>query len=343
MKVPTARVDAFARSPDPSILAVLVYGADEGMVRERGLSLVKSAVEDPGDPFRVALLSGAELKKDPARLADEASALSMTGGRRVVRVQEAGDEIAELLGGYLKAPQGDALMVFEAGDLPSRSKLRKVFEGAERAAALACYRDEGAALAGMIRATLGEQGLETSPDALTYLTANLGGDRQLTRRELEKLALYMGPDAKRVELEDAETCVGDSSLLVFEDLAHAVAEGDLAGLERRLSRSTQEGGSPVALLRIIARHFQRLHLVAGHQARGEPLGDAIKRLRPPVFWKTRERFERQCRSWSAPRLAVALEALMTAEAACKETGAPADLIAARCLWSLAANARRGRG
>ncbi|MEM7223036.1 MAG: DNA polymerase III subunit delta [Pseudomonadota bacterium] len=342
MKVPAARVEAFAKAPDPAVQAVLVYGADEGMVRERGLALVKSAVEDPGDPFRVALLAGPELKKDPARLADEAAALSLTGGRRVVRVQEAGDDLAELVGAFLKAPQGDALLVFEAGDLPARSKMRKLFEGTDKAAALACYRDEGAALAGVIRAALAEAGLEASPDALAYLAANLGGDRQLTRRELEKLALYMGPDAKRIELEDAETCVGDSSLLAFDDLANAVAEGDLDGLERRLARSFQEGGNPVALLRAIARHFQRLHLVAGHRDQGLALGEATKRLRPPLFWKQREPFERQCRTWSASRLAAALESLLAAEAACKQTGQPAELIAARCLWSLAANARRGQ-
>ena len=54
---------------------------------------------------------------DPARLADEAAALSMLGGRRVVRVRNAGNGLGKLFEAFLESPIGDALVVVEAGDL----------------------------------------------------------------------------------------------------------------------------------------------------------------------------------------------------------------------------------
>src|SRR5690606_31524089 len=110
--------------------------------------------EDLADPFRVADLAGDTVADDPARLADEAAAMAMTGGRRVVRVRDAGNDTAPAFQSFLDHPMGDALIVAEAGELDGRSALRKLFEKAENAAALACYRDEGRDLAAVIRETL---------------------------------------------------------------------------------------------------------------------------------------------------------------------------------------------
>ncbi|MDH3792459.1 MAG: DNA polymerase III subunit delta, partial [Rhodospirillales bacterium] len=155
---------------------------------------------------------------------------------------------------------------------------------------------------------------------------------------MEKLILYKGGSGGAVDLDEAVACVGDSAALTLDDLALAVAGGDLAGLERTLLRSLEAGSSPVAVLRAVARHFQRLHIAAGSIATGLSPGDAVRRLRPPVFWKMADRFTAQCTAWSPRPLARALDRLLQAEATCKETGAPAEVITARALLEIAANA-----
>ena len=56
MKVSAGRVDGFIAQPDPAVRAVLIYGPDSGLIRERSLTLSRSIVEDLNDPFRVAEL-----------------------------------------------------------------------------------------------------------------------------------------------------------------------------------------------------------------------------------------------------------------------------------------------
>src|SRR6516165_4076207 len=123
MKLAGSRIAAFLQRPDPDIRAVLIYGPDEGLVRERAAMIARTVCADLSDPFRISDLSAATLAADPARLADEAAQLSLIGGRRVVRVYGAGDTLAKLFGEFLKTVSGDALTVVEAGDLPSRSTL----------------------------------------------------------------------------------------------------------------------------------------------------------------------------------------------------------------------------
>lgn len=346
MKITPRDADAFVKTPDPAACAILVYGPDSGLVRERVETLVKGAAEELADPFRVADITAKELLDDPARLADEAASLSLTGGRRAVRLRQADDSLAPLLKGFLAArgasapgdAPGDALIVVEAGDLPARSALRKAFESAKAGAALACYRDDERSLGTVIRETLRELGHEATPDALAYLSAHLGGDRQLSRRELEKLALYKGGEPGPIELADAQACVGDSAALSADDLAFAVGGGAAAEAERALARSLQEGVQPVAALRAVSRHFQRLHLVVGLVESGLALDQASKRLRPPLFWKVAPAFRAQAAAWSPAALARALGRLLDAEADCKRSGAPESTICARALLEIAVNA-----
>jgi len=340
VKIAAKDIDAFIKRPaGPALRAVLVYGPDRGLVAERAATLARGVVEDLQDPFRVVQTTGAQLVADPARLADEASALSLTGGRRVFWLREAGDGLAALFKEFLANPPGEALVLLEAGDLPARSSLRKAFEAAgPGAAALPCYRDETRDLTGLVREMVAAEGLSISRDALQALALFLGGDRQLTRREVEKLILYKGAavEGGEIDMADLRAVVGDVSAYALEDIAFAVGAGDMAGLERLLARAFAEGLQPVSVLRQVARHFERLMLAGAHIAAGLADQAALAKLRPPVFWKQRGAFAAQARAWRPAALKSALARLIAAEADCKTTGLPAETMAARALLGLAA-------
>src|SRR5207253_8066701 len=118
MKVAAGQVEGLLRRPDPQIRAVLLFGPDAGQVRERADTLARAICPDLRDPFRVAELTQAVLAADPARLADEAAQISLMGGRRVIRLRDAGDAAAPLFTRFLPDSIGDGLVVAEAGDLP---------------------------------------------------------------------------------------------------------------------------------------------------------------------------------------------------------------------------------
>ena len=337
MKLAGRQIAAFLRdAPPPELLAVLLYGPDEGLVRERARLLAGKVVEDIGDPFRVATLTGPDLKADPALLADEAAAISLTGGKRLVRLRAASDDCATALEGVLDGPAADALIVVEAGDLPPRSRLRKLAESHGRAAALPCYADDDDAVSRLVEHAVRSIGARIDPDALAFASDHLGNDRMTTRMEAEKLALYAG-DGGTITLEDAVACIGDSAVLSLDDIAFAVGAGDLAGLSGALDRAAAETTAPVSILRAVGRHFQRLDaaqtLIAA--GRADDIRTAMTRLRPPVFFRRRDAFGRQIRRWPQSRILAAIARLNRAEIDCKTTGLPDRAIAERALVELA--------
>lgn len=340
MKIANRAVEGFVKKPDPAMAAVLVYGPDHGLVGERVEALIRTVVEDPADPFRVIELGGEALTAEPGRLGDAAATLPFGGGRAVVRVRGATNAHAGAFSDFLGDVRGDALVVANAGELKAGSALRRLFEGAKNAAAVACYADEGAQLARIIAETLRGHGLSATPEAEAYLCAMLGNDRAVTRNEIGKLALYMGGGGA-VDIGDVMACVNDSGTTSLDAVCFAATSGDQAALEQALQRTFREGVHPVAVLRAAARHLLRLHQVSGLIAAGRGVDQAVKSLRPPPFFKLADHLRLQAPRWPPPRLGGALDIVTNAELECKTTGLPAEAVCGRALMRIAQAARHG--
>jgi DNA polymerase-3 subunit delta len=321
MKLASQQVGAFLRDPGPCRV-VLLYGEDVGMIRDRAEALVRAVAGSLDDPFLVAELS----RDEAARLADEAASLSLTGGRRVVRLRDTTDAAAGAVTALLKGP-APALVVLEAPGMPTRSRLRTLLEAAPDGAAIGCYPEEGRALEATIRSVLGELGVRIDGEAMAWLAAQLGADRAATRQEVEKLALYVGAGGN-VDLAAAIACVGDIAGLSLDDALFAATEGDVPMADRALELAIAEGATPVGMLRAGLMHLQRLHRVRLAVDEGLSPSEAARAARPPVFFRRIGAFSKALGLWSSDALTAAIAGLADAERACKRTGAP-DLVLSR--------------
>ena len=345
-KLAGAALDRELGAKTSGFRAYLLYGPDLGLVQERAAALAQRVVADLNDPFNVTVFSEKDILDDPVRVSDEFAAQSMLGGRRVVRIREAGDKLGKILADRLPTDDESALLVVEAGELTPRSSLRKLFESTEGAAAIGCYADEGAALVKVIDSSLAAAGLTVSSDARALLCGMLGADRRATRSELGKLVDYMGADAGHVEIDDVLAVIADDGSQAIDALAYAALAGDPAQALDQFSRLQAEGTATVALLRSLARIVGRAMTVADRAAQGMSHEDAIKSLRPPVFFKDQGRFRAVVRRHSLASLRRVQHLVWTTEKLVKSTGYPDDLIGGQLILRIAAGsqamgARRG--
>ena len=335
MKLDARRLPAFLKDPG-SCRVVLLHGEDAGLIRDRADTLVRLVAGGLDDPFLVADLT----RETADRLGEEAASMSLTGGRRVVRVRDVTDTATDRVKAVLAANTA-ALVILEAPGLASRSRLKTLLEAATDGAAIACYPEEGRDLEQTIRTTLAELNVTADNEALSWLSGQLGADRASTRREIEKLALYAGPGG-RVDLDAAMACVGDLAGLSLDDALFAATEGDVATADRALEVAMAEGAAPVGVLRA-AMHLQRLHRVRLQMDEtGASAGDAARTARPPVFFKRSAAFSRALTLWPSAALTGALAFLSEAERACKRTGAPDDTLSRNAVLTLARRAAGGR-
>ncbi len=338
MKLAFRDIEPFVKNPDPEARVILIYGPDSGLMKERAKTIGQSVVADINDPFNAVTLSTDILNDDAARLNDEASAISMMGGRRLIRVEDAADKLSVMIKEYLENPNDNAVIILEAGELGPRSSLRKLCESAKNAAALPCYVEDERDIGRLIRETLQAESIAIEPDAVAWLAANISGNRQKARSELEKLAIYKGQsDPTPITLIDAKAACGESGATALDDLTYAVAGHIPEKAMRSLAQLQQEGVVFMVILRSLQNHFRRLHLTKCRIKSGEDPARALKMLQPPIFFKQEAAFKGQLQRWSIGGLETALERLNDLEAQCKQTGAPVETLCAQAILSISAN------
>jgi DNA polymerase-3 subunit delta len=337
MKLTWKQIDPFLKKPDPAARVVLVYGPDDGLMRERLKTIGKTVVDDLEDPFNAVTIPAEILAEDPARLFDEANALSMMGGARLIKITNGADKLTPLIKDYLENPSAENLVIIEGGDLGARSSLRLACEKAKNAAALPCYVEDERGMTNLIRESLSNVNLRIDHDALQYFAANIMGDRARARGEIDKLITYMGDknDGRTsVSLEDVQASCGDMGTATLDELIYAVAGANAKAAMAAYNRLIGEGVAEIVILRTLQNHFRRLHYTHALMNNGQSMDQAVKSLQPPIFFKFEQPFKAQIPKWRGKKLDIVMGKLADLEAQTKMTGTPVQTLCAQAILSL---------
>jgi DNA polymerase-3 subunit delta len=332
-------IDSFLARPDSGRPIILLYGPDAGLVRERADALLASAVDDPNDPFSLVRLDGDELSAEPSRLVDEALTVPLFGGRRAIRVRAGSRSFASGVDTLAEMPLKDCRIVIEAGELRPESPLRKACERAKTAVAIGCYPDGERDLARLIDDELRTANLRIAPDARASLMALLGGDRQASRNELRKLALFAHGEGE-VTLDHVMAVVADASELKLDPIVDGAFAGKPELVESEFAKAMVAGTYPGVIISAAQRQAAWLHKSALAMAEGAPLSTLLDGGFPRLHFSRKAAVETALRNFNAARLLAIIDQLATAALDMRKLPTLAAVIAQRTLLSVAVNAKR---
>ncbi len=338
MKVNKAQLDQALRAPAATRF-FLFHGPDEAGSRTLARALGKAV----GAEAERVDLSGSDLRGDPARLADEAAAISLFGGARYVMVEPAGDESLAAVEALMGAPAAGNPVVLVAGTLKPTSKLLKLALAAPNAIAFASYvpdpRDAGRMVGELAR----EVGLEVRPDLARIIADRAAGNRAIVAQELNKLALYLDamPDhSVRLE-EDAVAAVGAANEEGdLSRLVDSVVSGRPVALREEISRLATVGIEGIALLRAVLRRMLLLVSLRAEVDRGSSVGAVMASRGKSIFWKEQDAVGAQLTRWRSDLLAKSMGRLLEAERQVKASGGIGPLAVDEELFAICRQAAR---
>ncbi|WP_298914728.1 DNA polymerase III subunit delta [uncultured Algimonas sp.] len=350
MKVTGARQTRFLSQPPHDLLGALLFGPDRGLVKARAAALIQTLAPDIDPAFGATVLTADDLATDPARLQDEMSAMSLLGGTRLVRLRLDHERSGAAIAKILKALDADpsrveARLVIEAGDLSTRSAVRKAAEAAKHVAAIGCYPMGARDRRQQIKDRLDDLGIGVTPDALDLWIPLLEGDHALAEGEVEKMALYKGygtEEGARVTPADVRALAAGAQGSAIDPIIQDALSGRLDSLDARYRRAVEAKTSPVAIHFALQRHILRLCEASARMDRGDSAQAATRSLRPPVFRMAEDAFVATLNRWNGRALRSALSQCQTVERQLKSTGAPAEALTQRLLFGLARFAARRR-
>jgi DNA polymerase III subunit delta len=335
VKASKATIGRAVDQPGESIRLYLFYGPDEAQSRALAARLLD------GLGATKAQLAGGAVKSGAASLTDEAGAMSLFGGKRLIWVEPANDDIIEGAMALLDGPAGENPVVAIAGALKKSSALVKLAEGSPIALAFQAYPPEGRDAERMIVDVGRRFGLNVPPAVAARLADSCGNDQAIAGQELDKLALFLDASPHRPkELDDsAIEAVGANDEGDHSKLADLALAGEVEELAAELARLPAGGSEAIPVLRSLQRRLLMLAPLRARVERGERIDGVMASLGKALFWKDKAKVQRMLGKWNADALATVGERAGKLERSLIFTAAPEREALGEELLAIARRAR----
>ncbi|MBJ7535099.1 DNA polymerase III subunit delta [Rhodomicrobium vannielii ATCC 17100] len=333
-----ASLTKFLAAPPLAIGGFLFYGSDALQIAARAEALSRALLKKLGPDAELARLHDTDLAADPDRVIVELTTRSLFGGTRIVWLTSLPAKAQAIVQDAIARPFDGAFLIAQAPDMKKSHKLAQSFEAAAYLAAIACYGEDRDSVVAGIRHQAAEAGYEIDGEAAALVVARCDCSALLARAETEKLITYAGED-RRITAAQVEDCLNDQQTAGLSDIVDAALDGDgrkaILAFERYMA--AEANVSPVFV--VLASSLLRLHALRAAVDAGASPMQAIKELRPPVFFKQQDALAAQVRKWTVTALAARLGDLNAALRDTRLKPALAEDIAARFLLTVAKEAR----
>jgi DNA polymerase-3 subunit delta len=256
-------------------------------------------------------LSGADVRKDPVLLGDEARSGSLFGNARHIYVRANGDEAHDALALLLQAidnGEGEPCPVLVvASSATDKSRTAKLLEKRGDALVAMFYPPDLRSVTDEVRRMADAAGLKLAGGLAERIARAASLDTRLAHSEVVKLALYLDATPQAPKPADAEAldAIGASTEEEgFNPLVNAVLSGETGRLSGELHRMREVALNPVGLLLALERRAAQL---AGLSAKLGPRGDVNALIDAEsrsgrVFFREKRDIHDQLRRWRGEKL-----------------------------------------
>ena len=313
-------------------LPILIYGPNEGLIRDH-IGKIKSDYLSDVD-FEEVSITGKSLDLNPDTLTTSANSISMFNSYKLIILESLKDKNVSELESVINSAPTQTMLIVKADNLKKTSKLRKLFENNAQCYALACYEDDAKSMMRLIDNFMKENNISIDRDIKNYLMQTLSTDRMISFNELQKISLFYANDDTTPNLEEIKNLLNDTSSNNLQKMNEAVMYGNTVKSSNILSKLLSEGSNPISILRSLINYLKRLQKVKVEMKKGSNFDNAIKFLRPPLFWKDKENFQQHCLRWPLNKIERNLSQLLDTEIDCKTNSKLSSILCERSILTI---------
>lgn len=252
---------------------------------------------------------------DGLALSETLNALSFFSEKEIVIITCVNGSITKDIAETLKT-QTHNFPIFIADDLtPS---LKQLFQKNLNLGLIPCYPESVMDLQLIVKRYL--TGKVLQPKALEHLCANLNSDRQFLYSELDKLLIYCH-DKDQITLEHVHEATVPMKNISLDQLIISFVRKDVRNYLTDIEHLLHNNVPEMLIIRSLVKYYTNLYTVRLYMRAGMSLDEAVKLLKPPVFFMYVKYFKEFVEALNDTSIFEALKLLMIAEVKLKSTGA----------------------
>lgn len=298
MKITPAQINSFTKNIPNNIKIILLYGVDYGLVKDLTETIKQSFLGLSYNKDAINEFDAINLKKDSSLLQEAlySENLFLQNQKKIITITNCNSTITPIISDLLNNINQDTLLLLLAEELPANSSLRKLAEKEINIATIACYHDSADTIKNYIKTTLVTNGYTIEPEALNWLSNNLGNDRLVTKQEINKLIIYKG-DHKNISLENVLEVVSNNSELALNEIIFDITLGNQIKAYSTLQQFLLTSPA-IMVIRALNNSFRRLLLAKQLQNENFPINVIANKLTPPVLFLHVEKLKKQLSLWN---------------------------------------------
>ena len=116
--------------------------------------------------------------------------------------------------------------------------------------------------------------------------------------------------------------------------------GNTSKSSKIINKLLSEGASPISLIRSLINYLLRVQQTKIEMKKGNNFDSSIKILKPPVFWKDKDSFQKHCLKWPLRSIETGLNRLLETEITCKLNSKLANINCEKSILLIANNGRQ---
>ncbi len=318
-------------------LSILIYGPNEGLVKDQIERLKKNYLSQ--DEHEEISFNGKNLDDDPGSLDAIIRSVSMFFKNKIVIADGVKDKHLSIIEETILQGPEQGVLIIREGSLSKSSKIRKLFEEHKNCLSLPCYEDDSRSIMKNIEEFTRKNNFELGRDIKNYLLQSLSNDRMISKRELEKIEIFYKNSNSKIKLEEIKILLNDSSSQNLSKMNEHVMFGNTSKSSKIINKLLSEGTSPISLVRSLINYLLRVQQTKIEMKKGNNFDSSIKILKPPVFWKDKDNFQKHCFKWPLQSIEANLNRLLETEVTCKLNSKLANI---NCEKSILLIANSGR-
>ena len=216
--------------------------------------------------------------------------------KKIVIVSRATDKSLKIIEEILDKNFYDIKIIFKSGTLEKKSKLRNFFEKNNKTVIVPFYEDDLKSLLPIINNFIKKNEIKISRESINLLIERANGSRNSLNKELEKIYNYSISD-KNLQHEIVKKLTNLSENIDINELVDQYLIKNTKHVTKILNENNYSDEDCILILRMILIKSKRLLAIIEKYNEVKNIDEVITNIRPPVFWKDKERVKKQANNW----------------------------------------------
>ncbi len=269
----------------------LLFGENEGYKNQIIEYIVKEFSENS------IKYDADDIINNPEIIFSELNNLSLFENKKTIIVNRTTDKFFSIIENLLDTSYRDIKIIFNAGPLDKKSKMRAKFEKSKNLVCIPFYADDTSTLATLTNNFFKKNKIPISQENINIIAERSRGDRKNLDVELSKIDSLIKRKNK-ITAEDIIKITNLAENYTYSELSDHCLNKNLKKINNIINENNFTYEDCIAIIRIMLFKVKRLIILKENQITNTNIDNVISNYRPPIFWKDKELVKSQMKIWS---------------------------------------------